>query len=157
MAADHRAIMVSLAQLHGWTRGVELGLGKGRLLRRLLTECPQLSMIGVDHFQHKADRWRPLVKAVVADFPGRAQVFGVSTVEASSRVQDGYVDFVFVDAGHSYQAVTQDIRGWRSKVKPGGWFGGHDFCDKFPGVQRAVREAFGTAFDQLPCDIWVAR
>jgi predicted O-methyltransferase YrrM len=114
-------------------------------------------MIGVDHFHHKADRWRPMVEAVVSDFPGRARVLGTSTAEASTSVADGSVDFVFIDAGHSYQAVAQDIRLWRPKLRPGGWLGGHDYCDKFPGVKQAVREACGSAFDLLPGDIWEAR
>lgn len=152
---SHRDVMVMLALRHQWTRGVELGLGKGFLFARFLSDCPGLSMIGVDVF--KRPERRAMVEAVVAQFPDRATVYPGLTVDAAAHVPDRSVDFVFVDAGHSYRAVSADIRCWRTKVKVGGWFGGHDYSPRFPGVMQAVHEAFHTAIDRLPCDIWVAQ
>lgn len=152
---SHRDVMVGLAQEHQWTLGVELGLGKGTLFRRFMAECPRLHMIGVDMF--KRPERRALVDAVIADYPHRTLVYPSLTVDAAQHVPDRSVDFVFIDAGHSEKAVTDDIAAWRSKVKPGGLLLGHDYCDKFPGVAQAVHAAFGDAVDLLPFDIWVAR
>ncbi len=152
---SHRDVMVALAHQHHWTLGVELGLGKGNLFRRFLSECPWLSMIGVDMF--KRPERKALVDAIVANHPGRTTVYPCLTVEAAQYVQARSVDFVFIDAGHSQRAVTGDILAWLPKVKPGGWFGGHDHCDKFPGVKAAVYAAFGTKIDLLPHDVWVAQ
>jgi predicted O-methyltransferase YrrM len=149
---DHRDVMVYLARQLGWRRGVELGLGKGLLFHRLLRDCPDLHMVGVDMF--KRPERHAMVDDVWARYADRATVHGCLTVEAASRVADASVDFVFIDAGHSYTAVSTDIRAWQAKVKPGGWFGGHDYSLRFPGVIQAVREAFGDRVDLLPFDIW---
>ena len=71
--------------------------------------------------------------------------------EEAARVLDGSLDFCYIDAGnHSYERTLIDIRLWYPKVRPGGFFGGHDWeipdlhaADVFPGVARAFREFFG--------------
>jgi hypothetical protein len=52
------------------------------------------------------------------------------------------LDFVFLDAAHDYDNVKADITAWRSKVKSGGYLGGHDYQLIFPGVMKAVQEEF---------------
>lgn len=55
---------------------------------------------------------------------------------------DGPVDFVYIDAAHDYESVKADIAAWWPKVKPGGILAGHDYCEAWPGVKKAVDEAF---------------
>lgn len=71
----------------------------------------------------------------------RVRVIVSDSAEAAGRFADGSVDFVFIDADHSYEAVKRDIAAWRPKVKPGGVIAGHDRVRV--GVGRAVVEAFG--------------
>jgi predicted O-methyltransferase YrrM len=52
------------------------------------------------------------------------------------------VDFVYIDASHRYEDVLNDINFYLPLVKKGGYIGGHDFSEKFKGVQQAVREGF---------------
>ena len=47
---NYRDKFVDLVKQRGWTRGAELGLGTGALFARLLSEIPELYLIGVDHF-----------------------------------------------------------------------------------------------------------
>ena len=47
---------------------------------------------------------------------------------AHKKFPDGYFDFVYVDAGHTYAEVKQDLEDWYPKVKKGGLFAGHDYC-----------------------------
>jgi len=129
--------MIGLAKEHGWRRGVELGLGQGRLLRRFLDAG--IEMVGVD-LGRRADR-RASLEAIAGKYSG-CRLLLMPTAEAAAHVADGWADFVFIDAGHSFEAVRSDVANWRSKVRPGGWFGGHDYHAKFPGVVRAVDEAF---------------
>jgi len=55
---------------------------------------------------------------------------------------------VWIDGDHRYEGVAADIESWQCwsdgpyPVRPR-WFGGHDFAGNFPGVMRAVIEAFG--------------
>lgn len=63
---------------------------------------------------------------------------------AAAQFQNNSVDFVFVDADHTYDFVKRDIETWWPKVKSGGIMAGHDFTWLFPdgiqGVARAVWE-----------------
>ena len=63
----------------------------------------------------------------------------MDSVEAAKRVEDGSLDFVFIDGDHSYDGCKRDIAAWTPKVKLGGWIGGHDYSERW-GVKRAVDE-----------------
>lgn len=63
-----------------------------------------------------------------------------SSVEASRLFADESLDFVFIDADHSTDAVFADMTAWLPKVKPGGFLAGHDYY--FDSVQKAVHEFF---------------
>jgi len=66
------------------------------------------------------------------------------SVDAADTYANGVLDFVFIDASHEYEDVVADIRAWRPKVKRGGYIGGHDLQNCFPGVIRAVSEEVPT-------------
>jgi hypothetical protein len=62
---------------------------------------------------------------------------------AASLFEDGTLDFVFLDADHTYEAVRRDLEAWFPKVKRRGILGGHDYLHAdFPGVRRAADEIF---------------
>lgn len=52
-------------------------------------------------------------------------------------------DFVFVDADHSEVAVQNDIKYYYPKLKEGGAIAGHDYNNRFPGLQYVVNRFFG--------------
>lgn len=54
--------------------------------------------------------------------------------------KDGDLDFVYIDALHTYEGVKRDIELWLPKIKKDGWIGGHDHQGKFAGVIKAVDE-----------------
>jgi len=63
------------------------------------------------------------------------------SVAAAATFSDASLDFVYIDADHAYEAVSEDIRAWWSKVKPGGVMAGHDYDHRTdPGVPQAVDE-----------------
>ena len=49
-------------------------------------------------------------------------------------------DFVYIDAGHVYQSIKEDIPAWYPLVKSAGIIGGHDY--NMTGVSAAVKEHF---------------
>lgn len=153
--ANHRETMLMFARRYQWKRGAELGLGKGHLFALLLASRPRLFLIGVDRFV-KRDRL-PLVQAIAAQYPDRCVVHACATHEAAALVADGSLDFVFIDAGHSYEAVKTDIADWWPKVRARGWFGGHDYHETKPGVIQAVDEAFGDTVQHAQHAIWWVR
>lgn len=61
--------------------------------------------------------------------------------EAANKFPDKYFDFVYIDAGHTYEAVIKDIKAWLPKVRDGGIISGHDYYDKGDNeVFRAVND-----------------
>lgn len=66
-----------------------------------------------------------------------------STGHETASTFCGQVDAVYIDAMHTYGTVKQDIADWLPHVRKGGVIGGHDYCDQWDGVKRAVNEAFG--------------
>lgn len=149
----HRETFTALVRGYGWTHGAELGVDKGILFGMLLKMCPDLHLIGVDIFPDRLRSHRAFDYA--RDFSERARLIQGDTVVAADQIADASLDFVFIDADHSYEAVRRDIDAWRSKVRPGGWLGGHDYNQRFPGVVRAVQFAFGhKQVIELPGSIW---
>jgi predicted O-methyltransferase YrrM len=74
----------------------------------------------------------------------------LDSVSASKLYKDESLDFVFIDADHTVEAVLNDIHHWFPKVKRGGHIAGHDYFND-PGVQKAVRTFFHKEDDSLYC------
>jgi predicted O-methyltransferase YrrM len=66
--------------------------------------------------------------------------------DGAALYTDKSLDFVFLDASNKYEDHLNYIKLWMPKIKKGGIIGGHDFYCKTFGVERAVREYFGTDF-----------
>ena len=63
-----------------------------------------------------------------------------TSLEAAKVISADFLDMVFIDADHSYEAVKADILAWSPKVKQGGLLCGHDYDDPDYGVTQAVNE-----------------
>lgn len=71
--------------------------------------------------------------------------FRLTTNEAVQLFPDGYFDLVYIDADHNYNAIVEDIKRWKPKLKSGGYLTGHDFSElvNYGHVIRAVKELHG--------------
>jgi precorrin-6B methylase 2 len=74
------------------------------------------------------------------------------TDEAAKYFNDEEIDVIFVDGGHSYEAVMKDIEAWLPKMKRNGIMAGHDYT-AWEGVNKAVTEIFGTPH-KVENDCW---
>jgi hypothetical protein len=144
-------------------QGAEIGVFTGALSQRLLLNRPDMKLLMVDPWapgngeeglgefhgslnQHEQDHYyESTVKAV--RFAGqRALIMRSTSLAVASKVPDESLDFVFIDADHSYECCLADIKAWLPKIKPGGFISGHDYDNTdYPqwGVKRAVEEVFG--------------
>lgn len=82
----------------------------------------------------------------LAQFGDRIQIIKKSSVDAAKEFEDGTFDFVIIDDDHSYDSCRASIEAWYPKVKIGGYIGGDDFGDPYPGVEQAVRHIFSDNF-----------
>jgi hypothetical protein len=66
------------------------------------------------------------------------------SAQAAQTFPDEYFDWIYIDAGHSYQEVKSDLHCWYPKIKTGGLIAGHDYIEKtWYGVVPAVNEFLG--------------
>jgi predicted O-methyltransferase YrrM len=62
------------------------------------------------------------------------------TVEAA-QWWTGPIDFLYIDADHTYASVKADLAAWTRHVRPRGLFAGDDYRNPmYPGVQQAWDE-----------------
>ena len=66
---------------------------------------------------------------------------------AGNQFQNNSIDFIMLDAGHSYDALKDDLAVWYNKVKAGGYITGDDY-GVFDGVTRAANEFFYGQFKE---------
>ena len=147
--------------------GVEVGVFKGKLSAYLLHEMPNLYLNMVDFWtafppeENIADDYHHTLTQTEMD--GCMYVAGISTLFAENRrkmwkgksvdmakeIEDESLDFVFIDAGHTYEECLEDLEAWYPKVKKGGLISGHDYLnpvcsegveDNGWGVKQAVDE-----------------
>jgi len=146
-------------------RGAEVGCFAGRLSAFWLYIMPQLEVTMVDRWQavapdsryarsgddfakrltqHDFDDARERAAQQTAFAADRVRFVQADTVKGADQVEDGSLDFVFIDAEHTYEAVKADIQAWYPKVRAGGIVSGHDIDQdkRYPrwGVRRAVEE-----------------
>lgn len=83
---------------------------------------------------------------VMRPYSSRRHIIRMWSEDAVRLYADGTFDMVFIDAEHTYEGVKADIERWLPKVRKGGVISGHDYGNlpRFPGVAKAVDEAFGT-------------
>jgi len=65
------------------------------------------------------------------------------SIEVAKTVEDGSLDFVYIDGLHDFGSVKKDIAAWLPKVRARGFIGGHDYHSNAGSdfhVQRVVDE-----------------
>jgi len=70
-----------------------------------------------------------------------------SSKNAANNFSNSSIDFLMLDAGHSYDSLIEDIKSWYNKVKPGGYITGDDY-GVFYGVTQAADEYFYGQFEK---------
>jgi len=149
---------------------VEVGSWKGHSISFLAQIIVQ-AQVKTDYEIYAVDLWEnskmsdtqvpelPYIHEIFTENLTRAGVrehvkdLKMSSVEASKLFKDKSLDFVFIDADHSYESVKEDITHWKPKLKPGCVLAGHDYYA--PGVKRAVQQLISTYDLFGPC--WVTK
>lgn len=129
----------------GFKVGAEVGVYTGAYTLSLLRYCPGLKLYGVDSWV-KYGGYQGDNLSINAYEMAQENMKGFDcklikslSNEAVKLFDDESLDFVFIDAGHSYESVVEDIALWSKKVRKGGIVYGHDF-DDYSNHRRKWRE-----------------
>ncbi|MFH1244021.1 MAG: class I SAM-dependent methyltransferase [bacterium] len=119
---------------HGFA--LEVGTWKGNSGYIIASICAmrQAHLICIDSFNgdmafggeaHNLDFLRDHALAHLSSLPVSFLV--MNSTQAHQVIADHTFDFCFVDGDHTEPVVSQDIKNYYSKVKPGGIYSGHDY------------------------------
>lgn len=135
--------------------GAEIGVAYGGHSEAILKNTNIEKLYGVDPYKHTIgykdkmnypqDIFDELYKYTtnrLSQFNERYHHIRKYSKDAISDIP-GQLDFIYIDADHSYEGVLKDLYFWFSKIKYDGIIGGHDYMHpNFPGVQKAIDEFF---------------
>jgi hypothetical protein len=135
--------------------GAEIGVLWGDFSRIILDIVKPVRLYLVDCWAHQEGEYKyegrnfnqethdATYKAVAGRFSAEpaAKIIRKFSVEAAQDIADSSLDFVYIDANHTYNGVMGDLLDYEPKIKNGGIIMGHDYIDcpeKHFGVIPAV-------------------
>jgi hypothetical protein len=142
-----RPMTVRLKQVFGSTPlvGVEIGVAEGKNAENIFKILNITHLYLIDPYEVYYENGRletqysdreTVMKATLKPFWDRITFLKLKSQDAVNMIPQ--VNFVYIDGSHDYDAVKRDIQLYVSKVKPGGFIGGHDISAS--GVAKAVQE-----------------
>jgi hypothetical protein len=145
-------LVAELIQKNGLKIGCEVGVAYGLQSKYILENTDVEKLYSVDPYLHRNDYQDFMnfqqkcfdvlyykVHKRLSAFGKRSELIRKISVEAAAMFADHSLDFVYIDADHSYAAVKSDLAAWWSKVRSGGLVIGDDYA-VFPTTKAAVDE-----------------
>jgi len=111
--------------------GAEIGIAGGNHARNMFENLDIKHLYLIDAILQS-----PLLPNL-KKFSDKFSLIIVPSPMAAKEVKE-QLDFVYIDADHSYDGAKNDLEAWYPKVKAGGVFCGHDY--NYPGVEKAINE-----------------
>jgi predicted O-methyltransferase YrrM len=135
-----------LVKKNNWTVGIEVGTRVGRTLFHLMDNNPLLRMYSVD--KDISQFYSPAIREKYKD---RLIVLEGLSEEQAKFIKE-QVDFVFIDASHTYKNVVKDINAYSKLLKTSQGLLGHDI-NMYP-VQDAIVDC-GFKYLVGPDNVWL--
>jgi len=125
---DRKRLMQLYGQW-GFKRGAEIGVDGGTFSSYMFGVIPGLELIGVDPWQRDINghesRKRRQAESFLNDKQWRQM--HMTSEMAAPQIEDGSLDFVYIDGAHQFDFVMLDLILWNRKVRKGGMISGHDY------------------------------
>lgn len=120
----------------GYKIGAEIGVEKGRYSVRLCEKIPGLKLFSIDAWagykgyrehvsQEKLDGFYKTAQERLS--PYDCDIIRGYSMNVVKDFEDESLDFVYIDSGHNFVNVANDIFEWEKKVRVGGVVSGHDY------------------------------
>lgn len=150
--ADYYPVFPNLINRFNLKKGCELGVSTGGQSYAILEKTNVEKLYSIDHYSPNywidfnskgvLDLYFLRIKARLGQFGERSEMVRMFSLEAVDLFKNNELDFIFIDADHTYEAVKQDLELWYKKIRSGGIIGGDDYATIWPGVRQAVDEFF---------------
>ena len=150
---------------------IEVGTWLGKSARYMATLAskynPDFEIVCIDTFLGSHENWEGQhIKGYINGRPNLYEQFISNVVHSKLEKYitpfpidsiNGYIvlqkknieaDVIYIDAGHDYVSVKQDINRWRTLVKPSGCLIGDDYAFS-SDIRKAVEEEFGNGNFQV--------
>lgn len=125
--------------------GAEIGVRDGWFSKYILDNT-EMFLYSIDPWVNNAELTHANIhynscKTRLGEYAERSIMIKDVSENAYRQFDNGFFDFVYIDALHDYHSVKRDVSLWYSKLKIGGILAGHDYNPtKWPGVCDAVEE-----------------
>jgi len=140
----------TILESEGLISGVELGVQLGHYAAEILKRWPSCREYVLVDLWAKQDNYfdganvdnsiqnEILNTAMQSTSPwkDKIKVCRNYTTACALNFPDNQFDWVYVDARHDRQGVTEDLTTWWPKLRNGGLMCGHDFVTQFEGPQQ---------------------
>jgi|WetSurSiteA1Bulk_404760.scaffolds.fasta_scaffold115555_2 hypothetical protein len=149
---NERGELHKLINFLGLKTGVEVGVQKAEYSKYLLDNT-KLFLYLVDVWQEQTGYMDPanvstakqegyMQEAIERLKPheGRYQIIRKFSVDAAQDIADESLDFIYIDAMHTWKAVTADLNAWYPKLRKGGLMSGHDFFNDYGSYHQMCFE-----------------
>jgi len=147
-------LLNQLIRQYQWTIGAEVGVAQGKTTFALIHDNPGLQMIAVDKWPGGFSKMEPKFRHKLnRNSGGRVTLINKLSLDGANDIEDESLDFVFIDADHSYEACSSDIKAYLPKVKPEGMILGHDA--NWDGVRKAYNECLVKVTIFHPDAVWM--
>jgi hypothetical protein len=117
---------------------VEVGVRYGYNLRQLLACEPGL-LVGIDHWAAGDDQDTGLsqndLNEIYRDvcqeylYTPNVKILRTSSLHGAGMFPKFSIDFVYIDANHTYEGSLRDMNLWWPRVRQGGILAGHDYSE----------------------------
>ncbi|MDC6448218.1 class I SAM-dependent methyltransferase [Alphaproteobacteria bacterium] len=125
---------------------IEVGVWQGEFSNKIYNICSPKELVLVDSWTYdkqvrgcapQVDGKEPLSQKFFDDAKNETYskfknmkevlILDKNSIDASSNYNDNYFDYIYLDAEHTYQAVSNDLDTWYPKLKINGVFFGDDY------------------------------
>lgn len=124
----------------GFVKGAEIGVDRGAFSEILCQKNPNLQLFSIDSWSavsfekslNKVDVLQERLNRHYQDAKRRLSKYNCKIIKKESLsaledFADNSLDFVYIDANHSFADIASDLFKWEMKVRPGGIVSGHDY------------------------------
>ena len=127
------------------SQGAEVGVWKGDFSAHILAKSKLRVLYSIDPWIHfSANVYLDITnvsqiefenvyleaKRKLAKFGKRSKIVKMKSEDASLIFQDNSLDFIYIDANHSYNECRRDLDFYYPKLKKGGIFAGDDYLNE---------------------------